>query len=112
MPSCAGIPTRWEQPSVALKGKGDFSRISLQAAELADIYQGMALDNIREMFATDNGGLSLDDLSFEDFTKRFLEANENGTRDEFEAELAALVGPLLDQVFAPPQQQPAPEGAQ
>lgn len=94
---------------MALKGKGDFSRLSLQAAELADVYQGLALDHIRETFATEDDSLSLDDLSFEDFVTRFIEANENGTRDEFEAELAGLIGPILDQVFAPPEQ--APEGA-
>lgn len=94
---------------MALKGKGDFSRISLEATALADTYQGLALDYIREMFATEDDSLSLDELTFEDFVARFLEANENGTRDDFEAQLAGLVGPLLDQVFAPPEQ--APEGA-
>lgn len=95
---------------MALKGKGDFSRLSFTAAELADTYQGMALDYIKEMFATDDDGLSLENLTFDDFMKRFLEANENGTRDEFEADLAKLVGPLLDQVFAPPQPQPGEPG--
>lgn len=94
---------------MALKGKGDFSRLSLEATALADAYQGLALDSIRESFATEDDSMSLDGLSLEDFVARFIEANENGTRDEFEAQLAALVSPILDQVFAPPEQ--APEGA-
>ena len=94
---------------MALKGKGDFSRLSLQATELADVYQGLSLDYIREQFATEDDSMTLDGLTFEDFVARFLEANENGTRDEFEAELAGLIGPILDQVFMPPEQ-PA-EGA-
>ena len=88
------------------RGIGDFSRLHFRTIELADAYQGLALDHIRETFLSEESGLRLDDMSYGDFIKAFVEASEGGTRDEFEAQLAAQMGPILDMVFAPP----PPEG--
>lgn len=88
------------------RGLGDFSRLHFRAIELATSYQGLALDYISEMFLSEDEGIDLNTVTFEEFTRRFIESNEAGTGDAFEAQLAAQLAPLIDQLLAPP----SPEG--
>ena len=96
---------------MARRALGDFSKLSFRSIELATALQGMAVDHIRETFKTEETGPNLNDLSLGDFIKALIEADESGTRDQFEANLAAQLAPLLDQVFAPQPQQAAPGGS-
>lgn len=92
------------------RGIGDFSKLSLRTIATVEAMQGLAVDHIRESFKTEDTSLRLDDLTLGDFIKALVEADENGTREQFEADLAAQISPLLDQLFAP--QQPEQGGMQ
>ena len=78
---------------------------------LAESYQGLALDYIRETFLSEDEGIDLNTVTYEEFTRRLIEATEAGTRDEFEAQIAAQLAPLIDQLLTPqPPQQASQEG--
>lgn len=109
------------------RGNGDFSRITLTSIEYADTLQALALDRIRDLFASEEvaapGMVDLRGVSLGDFTKALLEADANGTRDEFEADLSRQMAEAQAQQAAaqaaqqqqqgpqmPPAAAPAPQG--
>ena len=86
---------------------GDFSKASFRATEYAEMLQGLALDHIKKTFQAEELGLDLDNMTLGEFMRAHLEAEEGGTREEFERMLAAKLAPLLDQMMA--QQQGGPQ---
>ena len=91
---------------------GDFSKASFRAMEYAEMLQGLALDHIKKTFQAEELGLDLDNMTLGEFMRAQLEAEEGGTREEFERMLATKLAPLLDQMMAQQQQQPQQQGGQ
>lgn len=94
---------------MARRGVGSFSKLGLRSIETAIALQGLAVDHINETFKTEETGIRLEDVTLGDFIKALIEADENGTRAQFEADLASQLSPLLEQALAPPPQQGGPQ---
>jgi hypothetical protein len=69
------------------RGTGNYSMMSLQAIERAESMQALALDRIKQDFGTAESFDVSDGMSYADFVRALTEAEEQGTRDEFEAML-------------------------
>lgn len=71
------------------QAKGDFSRVNIQAMEYAEMLQAMALDSIREQFGVRRKGLDMmEGFTYQELVDATLDAEMNGTREAFEADLA------------------------
>lgn len=85
---------------MAKVGRSDFSRTSIKALAYANTLQGLALDSIREQFFAESDEIDPLNMSYEQFIKGLTEANERGTRDEFEAKLGAAMLTVIEQMQA------------
>ena len=74
------------------RGIGDYAQASIRVTELAETLQAIALDGIRDQFKASQGLDFERGVSYADYVKALTEAEEAGTRDEFEAYLAEKMG--------------------
>jgi len=77
------------------RGTGDFSRLTIRALAYAETMQGMALDSIREQFGARELFDITDGITYGDFIKAMTEAEESGTREEFEAMLGRQIVAMM-----------------
>lgn len=81
---------------------GIFARAMFEAIEKSEAMQAAAAIYIKEEFAVeDDPKLKLEGLEWEDFITRLETARLEGREEEFEAELAQLIIPLIQQVINP-----------
>jgi len=78
----------------------------IRAVSYAEGLQAMALDHIRDVFGTAEAFDITGNVSYGDFIKALTEAEEAGTRDEFEAMLGRQMADMMNQQAAAAQQQP------
>ena len=91
--------------------RNSFSRLSVLATERAEYMQGLTVEYINDQFAADSDTVDINSMTFGDFMAALNKAEENGTREEFEAVLARQLLPIVEQVMAMSQQpQPPQEG--
>lgn len=95
---------------MAKVGRNDLSRASIKALEYANTLQGLALDSIREQFFAESDEFDPFQGDYSDFIRALTEAEESGTRAEFEAHLGQMMAGMLQQMQA--QQQAAAAEAQ
>lgn len=79
--------------------------MSLQAIERAESMQALALDRIKQDFGTAEAFDVSDGMSYADFVRALTEAEEQGTRDEFEAMLGRQFMAMMQQQAAQAQAQ-------
>jgi hypothetical protein len=87
------------------RGTGNYSMMSLQAIERAESMQALALDRIKQDFGTAESFDVSDGMSYADFVRALTEAEEQGTRDEFEAMLGRQFMAMMQQQAAQAQAQ-------
>ena len=89
------------------KYTGDYSKASLKSVEYANTLQALAIESIKKSFNSEIE-LDLNSMTLGEFMEALSTADANGTRAEFEAKLAAQIGPVIDMVEKAQQpQQPA-----
>lgn len=85
---------------------GDYSKASIRALEFAEALQGLAVGSIKTLFNSHDDSLNVaEGFTLADLIKARVDSNKAGTREEFEAELAAQIAPIIDAVFAAQEQQ-------
>ena len=87
------------------KAIGIFAKAMFQAIEKSEAMQAAAAMYIKEEYAIeDDEKLSLEGLEWDKLISKLETARLEGREEEFEAELAQLIMPLLQQVINPPQE--------
>ena len=79
--------------------KSSFSRLSVTATERADMMQGAAVAFISDQFKADSDTVDLKTMTYQDFLAALETADRNGTREQFEANLASQLMPIVEQVM-------------
>ena len=83
---------------------GIFARAMFEAIEKSEAMQAAAAIYIKEEFSVeDDPKLELEGLEWESFITQLETARLEGREEEFEAELAKLITPLIQQVLNPPE---------
>lgn len=82
------------------RGIGNYSNLMIRSLAMAEQMQAAAIDRIKEDFATREFLDLRDGISYGDFVRQLAEAEENGTRDEFEAMLGRQI---IAAMSAPPE---------
>ena len=79
---------------------GDYSKASIRSLEYANAIQGLAVASIQKLFNSFDDSLNVaEGFSLADLIKARVDSTKAGTREEFEAELAAQIAPIIDAVF-------------
>ena len=68
--------------------------------EYALALQGMALDSIKKTFASEDTTINISDISYGEYMKALVEADDAGTREEFEAEIGRQITVMMQQQAA------------
>jgi hypothetical protein len=77
------------------------------AIQQADYLQQAAVAHIQDTFKTETDEVDLRTMTYGDFIKALEVADKNGTREEFEARLAAQLMPTIQQIMSMGQEQPS-----
>ena len=91
---------------------GDLSRASIAAMDYALMLQGMTLDSIKKAFSSETDEIDIHEMTVGDFIRGMVEADAAGTRNVFDAQLAAQLGPIIKQVLGSQGDQRVPQGEQ
>lgn len=80
---------------------GDFARADMGAMLLAQQLQGLVMDYIQDAYFAEED-LNLGNLTYDRFLKEYEKAKDGDTMNELNRQLAAIIGPVIQQVFMPP----------
>ena len=81
---------------------GNMARAEFEVMRLAQLLQGQALDYVMEAFFAEED-LNLNNLTYDRFMKEYEKSRAEGTTDEFDRQLAAILSPVLQMVLSAPQ---------
>lgn len=90
---------------MARKGIGQYARAHLDAQKLVEAYMGLATLYIQREYAMEDDELTLEELTLTRYLDELDNANMNDTRREFDDKLVKMLGPIIEQVMAPPEVQ-------
>ena len=85
-----------------MKPVGDFAHAEFEVMRLAQIMQGQAVDYVKAAFLAEED-LNLNNLTYDRFMKEYEKSRAEGTTDEFDRQLAAILSPVLQMVLSAPQ---------
>ena len=88
------------------KAIGAFAKAHLETEELFTEFQAEAMLYLKEQYSMEDDSFKLEEATWEQFFRAKEKAQKEGTLDQFEQQLAAQLGPLLQQL----QQQQAAGG--
>ena len=81
------------------KAIGPWARMNMEVIKKAEAMQALALQTLEDAYRTESDDLTLDNLSWENFSRKLDKAMSDGTMDEFETQIAALLMPVVEQVM-------------
>lgn len=90
---------------MARRGVGRYAKAHLEANALAQAYMALSVLHIKDSYAMEDDALTLEELTLERFLDELDRADAEGTRDELDQQLANMLAPILEQAFAPQEQQ-------
>lgn len=77
---------------MAKRGIGDLARGSLRSLEMANAMQALAVEHIRDQFAATSDFDFDRGVTHAEFIEGLMQAEEDGTRDQFELMMAERMG--------------------
>ncbi len=85
---------------MAKKGLGLYSTATIESLRRAEGFQAQAVMYIKQQFAVeDDEELKLEGLTWDKFIRQLESSDKNGTSDEFERQIADLLGPVVEAVM-------------
>lgn len=81
------------------KAIGPWARMNVEAIKRGEALQALALQALEDAYRTESDDLTLDNLTWENFSRKLDKSMSDGTMDEFEAQIAALLMPIVEQVM-------------
>lgn len=82
------------------KPLGIFAKAHLESERLFTELQAEAMLYLKEQFSMEDDSFKLEGATWEEFFKRRDKAIQEGTLDQFDQELLAQMGPLMEQLRA------------
>lgn len=87
-----------------MKYVGDFAKADMNAMRLAQELQAQAMSYIQDAFFAEEE-LNANNLTPARFMREYEKARDDeGLMNELNRQLAAIIGPIIPLVFAPPEQ--------
>ena len=84
---------------------GDFAHLSVDTIRRAEMYQALALENIRHQFNAEDDEFSAENMRWDLFVKELESARESGTMQQFNEKVLTIMAPALQQILTPQPEQ-------